>query len=150
MQERLIQMGKWLKANGEAIYGTEKWIKPVQWSQGNRDFKPKEKAYLGGDYIIKQTINPEPGYAVKEIFFSYKSNNLFAICPKWPGKQLVIKDIKAANQSKVHLLATGQSLDWENIGGNLVIDLPEYDPNAFIPEHSYAYVFKISDVEEAN
>jgi len=148
MQERLLQMGKWLEANGDAIYGTRKWKKPVQWSEGNREFKPKEKAYLGGDYILKQTINPEPGYAVKEIFFTNKNDNLYAISPKWPEKELVIKDVQAKSQCKVKLLATNQSLKWKNKNGNLVIDLPDYDPNKFNPEHEYAYVFKIKKIKE--
>jgi hypothetical protein len=64
---------------------------PVQWSAGT---KPEIKR---GDYmitynILKETIQPDPGQAVKEIFFTQKGNSIYAIVPKWPGKTLVINN----------------------------------------------------------
>jgi alpha-L-fucosidase len=43
------------------------------------------------------------------------------------------------------LLATGEKLHYQNSGKNVVIDLPEYDPNHYKPEDHYAYVFKITN-----
>jgi alpha-L-fucosidase len=34
MEERLIQIGDWLKINGDAIYGTKPWAATRQWSAG--------------------------------------------------------------------------------------------------------------------
>ena len=36
--------------------------------------------------MLKLTVDPEPGYAVKESFFTYNpvTNNLYAILPQWP------------------------------------------------------------------
>ena len=36
MQERLLEMGAWLKVNGEAIYGTRHAGRDCQWTEGKR------------------------------------------------------------------------------------------------------------------
>lgn len=141
MQERLLQMGDWLKINGEAIYGTSRWKTPSQWSEGKRDYKAR-----GGDVMLKLTIDPDPGYAVKEIFYTYNANtnSLYAIFPKYPAnKKLVLKDISLLGGTKVEFLSTKENCIWKNDGSNVVIDLPEYDPNKI--KAPYAYVIKINN-----
>ncbi len=68
MEERLSQVGNWLKVNGDAVYGTKPWKSTRQWSTGevpkvnyNAEF---ETAYE----VSKLVAKPEPGKAGIEVF----------------------------------------------------------------------------------
>ncbi|WP_255702908.1 alpha-L-fucosidase [Antarcticibacterium sp. 1MA-6-2] len=142
MQERLLQMGKWLSMNGEAIFSTRPWKKSFQWSKGSKKLE-SEGHYLGGDFIIRQTLKPKSGQAVKEIFFTQNEEAYFAITPKWPKKELRIRDFQPKSKVKVSFLGTGQILSWHQEGDDMVIEIPNYNPNNLEPEEEYAYTFKI-------
>lgn len=149
MQERLLQIGEWLKINGEAIYGTRKWKNSVQWSkgkimEGSEYKKINNLQYLGGDFILKQTINPNPGMAIKEIFFTKKGNTTYAILPKFPEKEIKINEISVSPTTKVTLIGFGKELKWKKERDGIVIKIPVISINE-IP-FQYAYVLKITDV----
>lgn len=142
MQDRLLAMGEWLKVNGEAIYGTRKWVRSCQWSEnGIKDWKPQGVHYLPNSYIVKQTLDPEPGYAVREIFFTRKENTVYAIVPKWPKDNLVIRDMRLSKKAKISLLGTDVDIKFEQDGGDLILDVPCLSPEDL--PCKYAYVFKI-------
>ncbi|MFN8252337.1 MAG: alpha-L-fucosidase [Ferruginibacter sp.] len=141
MQERLMQMGEWLKTNGEAIYNTTRWKMHSQWSDGNRDYKNRS-----GDMLLKITIDPDPGYAVKEFFYTYNpsENSLYAILPTYPGnRKLFLKNLQLPQGTQLSFLSTKDLLQWKQAGANVEVDLPEYNPNQI--KAPYAYVIRIAD-----
>ena len=143
MQERLLHIGRWLAINGAAIYGTRPWKSSCQWSGGLRDYTAKK----GETLLLKQTIDPEPGYARKEMFFTRKGDRLFCILPLYPQERVVVQGINLPAQAKVTLLATGQSLRWQNQGTDLQIDVPPFQPDSFTATD--AFVLEITHAPEA-
>jgi len=146
MQERLLEIGDWLKANGEAIYNTRRWKTAFQWSEGRKDYKGSNEHITGdwktgGDIMLKLTVDPDPGYAVKETFYSYNptTNSLYGIFPKYPdSKKLILKDIILPAETKVSFLSTKENLQWKQAGSNVEINLPEFNPNKIKSQYAFA------------
>lgn len=143
MQERLLAIGAWLDTNGEAIYETRMWKTPCQWSEGEIP-ELKRGEYMSQFNILEQTVAPPPGQARKEVLFTFKDGTLYAIAPKWPGAKLRLKKVQPTGDTQAIFLATGAALPWRAEGNDLIVTLPEVDPNLLADQH--AYVFRISDI----
>ena len=152
MEERLMQIGDWMKINNEAIYGTTRWRQASQWGTGRQDYVPGSTS---GDLLLKLTVDPDPGFAVKECFFTYNPvhNDLYAILPRWPATssssspitqnaQFTIQNLPLAPGTRIELLETHQTLSWQASGKDLVISMPAFDPARM--KSNYAYVIKIA------
>ncbi len=143
MQERLLEIGRWLAINGEAIYGSRRWRVPYQWSAGSLNYKHEPAK---GDLILKQTLNPDPGYAVKELFYTYnpKTNSLYILLPRYPSDgRVVLRDVQLPYGADVTLLGAKSRPRVEPSGSNTILNLPLYDPNAFTAP--YAFVIKVAN-----
>ncbi|MDE3148778.1 MAG: alpha-L-fucosidase, partial [Acidobacteriota bacterium] len=93
MQDRLRQIGSWLRINGEAIYGTRPWKTTRQWSAGQVPTFNYNKEYSSAYDVAALTGKPEPGKAAIEAFFTARGNSLYAILPRWPGRTFLLKDV---------------------------------------------------------
>jgi alpha-L-fucosidase len=123
MEQRLIEIGAWLKVNGDAIYGTRPWKTSRQWSAGEVPKVEYNKEYESAYDVTKLTEKPAEGRASIEAFFTSKGNDVFAVLPRWPGRQFRIKDADLKPKS-VALLGSPAALRWKSASGALVIDLP--------------------------
>jgi alpha-L-fucosidase len=145
MEQRLLEIGDWLKVNGEAIYGTRCAGRSCQWTGGQQpkqeygEFKVKFNLL---DQVGQATTN---GVAVKQAFFTQKPDALYAITAGWPGKNLVLRDIKVPANAIVTMLGVPGVLKKSIRGNTLTINTPELAPDA-APCH-YAYTFKITGAE---
>lgn len=115
MQQRLLEIGKWLKTNGEAIYNTQAFI--------------KSKNDLG--------INPETN---KTIFFTQKNKEVYIICLKWPGDNIILKGVSKDRRVQAILLGTDKPASVKRTSGNVLITAPSLTPD----DNQLAYVFKVT------
>jgi len=117
MQQRLLDIGKWLDVNGEAIYGTRAFITDKK----------------------QEAMNPETN---KSIFFTKKGRDVFVILLNWPKTELILRGIKTTPGSKITLLGSSKPVRSRTSGGNLTINIPQLTPDDYQP----AYVLKITNL----
>ena len=145
MEQRLLEIGDWLKVNGEAIYGTRTAGRSAQWTEGAR---PKQEY---GEYKVKYNVMdqigqaPTNGTAVKQAFFTQKRGALYAITAGWPGKQLVLRGVKAPSSARVTMLGVPGALKTAVVGDGVTITTPDLGPGEAPCRH--AYTFKIEGGE---
>jgi alpha-L-fucosidase len=125
----LLEIGKWLAINGEAIYGTRPWQVfgegPTEISEGSfTDAKPV--AFTGED-----------------IRFTTKGDTLYAIALAWPGEQLIIKSLGTSSSrwngavDSISLLGYEGQMEWSRDESGLTVQMPDHKPC------EYAFVLKI-------
>ena len=138
-QEILRGIGRWLKTNGEAIYGTRPFSVAAQWSAGERPRIDYDREFETAYDVSKLCEAPPPGRASIEAFFTAKGSYVFAILPRWPGRRFTIRGAAAEGVTSVALLGGG-SLRFERSGASLSVDLGEL-PEALLGQP--AWVLKL-------
>lgn len=129
-QSILLDMGRWLGVNGEAIYGTRPWT-----VSGEGPTK-----VVGGSFNDTAT---QP-YTSQDIRFTKKGNVLYAIALGWPADgKVIIKTLAQGSTSapgtitNVRLLGSAAKLKWTRDNDGLKIDLPPTKTG------EYAWTFRI-------
>ncbi len=91
---------------------------------------------------------PVNGVAVKQVFFTQKPGVLYAITAGWPGKQLVLRHIKASANPAVTMLGLKAALPAKLEGTTLTITTPDFGPDEAPCRDAYG--FKIVGAEVSN
>lgn len=139
MQQRLTDIGNWLKINGDAIYGTTAYKYPYQWSAGPKPQKKKE-SYMAG-YSIAELVVPKKDTASIEAFFTKKGKDLFCTLPSYVP-QIRLQNIHVPAKAIAAILGSKKSLVIKNTGNDCIIDLSGLKPGEVPAE---LLVLKIKD-----
>jgi alpha-L-fucosidase len=130
----LREIGRWLKVNGEAIYGTRPWQVfgegPTQLEEGHFT-DTKRTPYTSQDIRFTQNGGAIPGGAI------------YATALAWPANELKIttmgsgSTIAAERIDRITLLGSPDALPWRQDETGLTIQTPAQ------PVGEHAFVFKI-------
>ncbi|ESQ89685.1 hypothetical protein ABAC460_12515 [Asticcacaulis sp. AC460] len=122
-RDTLMQMGAWLKVNGDAVYGSRPW---VVFGEG-----PTETA--SGSFAESKSRS----YTAQDFRFTVKDGVLHAIGMARPAGEVTITSVRADYPVKnVSLLGTGP-VTFRQTAAGLTVTLPETAPDQL------AYVWRI-------
>ncbi len=129
-REILLEIGKWLKLNGEAIYGS-------------RPFKISGEGPTG-TAVGHLAENKDKPYTPKDLRYTTKDGYLYLIALGWPesGKLVVTSMPKGCEHhpgefTSIELLGSDETIAMERDENGLTITLPETKPC------DHAWVFKL-------
>lgn len=129
--DRLMEIGKWLKINGEAIYGANMWR---VYKEGHHD--------VITDYYDNELQRVVP-FTSQDIRFTAKDNVVYGACLAWPEEKLEIKSLGKKSMPDVKILAVNmlgsdEKLKW-TLGEESLTIIPPKKKAC-----DYVYVFKIT------
>ena len=129
VQQVLLEVGSWLKINGDAIYGTRPW----------KVYGEGPTKITAGAFHDMDTAD----YKAEDFRFTTKGTALYAIELAWPstGEAVIhsLASILGSRQvSSVALLGTDAKLEYRQLADGLHIKLPSQAPG------KYGYAFRIT------
>jgi alpha-L-fucosidase len=126
-QRILLEVGRWLETNGEAVYATRPWSVfgegPTPVVEGS--FNDTKRAAFTGE----------------DIRFTTRGDTIYAIALAWPRDgRLVVRSLARGAENapseitSVNLLGSAETAGWTRDGSGLVVELPASPPG----EHAFA------------
>lgn len=123
----LLDIGKWLDVNGEAIYNTRPWNVAT------------EGEVIGTSGLFSD--NEESQYSAQDIRFTTNSGILYATSLNWTDGKIVIQSItEDLEVSRVGLLGSDEEIKWQQSSKGLEVQFPSTKPTDFA--HSFKITFE--------
>jgi alpha-L-fucosidase len=130
MQERLLDIGAWLAVNGEAIYGTKKWIRPN--AEGDTSFQVSNEDFKFDGTEIKPA-------KTNMICFTQKDSQIFVICVGWPGETIEFEPDGVKEIKRISMLGLNEDISWRFENGLLRIQVPQLTIDKLPCSHAWSF-----------
>ncbi len=80
-----------------------------------------------------------------DVCYTTKGGVVYAICLKWPGKELILDAPETSGITKVAMFGYNGDVTWRSQGGKMHIEVPQLSVDEL--PCRYAYTFKLSGIE---
>ncbi|MDO5973441.1 alpha-L-fucosidase [Flavivirga jejuensis] len=131
-QERLAQMGAWIKQNSEGIYGSKPWIVQNERLAEVPKNKKKKHASVEENTMKDNLYDGTSKTIFPEVRFTSKADSIYAYVSSFLEKQVVIKSFSKNNSTivkEVKLLGSNENVKWVQNNEGLKIEMPTYSKN---------------------
>ena len=131
-QERLAQIGEWMKQNGEGVYGSKPW--KVQGERLIKIQKSIKKANLSEEEnLMKDNANDATSKDIfPEVRFTSKAGAVYAYVCSATENEVLIKSLSTKNERQIKSvtrLDTSEKVKWNQTDAGLVLNIPNYSEN---------------------
>ncbi|MDO7171663.1 alpha-L-fucosidase [Mariniflexile sp. AS56] len=130
-QERLAEIGVWMKQNAEGIYGSSPWK-----IQSELLSKAKKTEIIqsedGKNTLIDTAKDATSKEIIPEVQFTLKNNSIYAYVCSFHEKQVLIKSFALKSNLKIKdvtAVGTNKTVVWSQTKEGLKIEMPAYAEN---------------------
>lgn len=138
-KERLTDIGKWIKINGESIYGTHAWDIV---NENVAIVKTAESSEKSSKNTMQDTDNDNTSKKIApDIYYTAKGNNVYLFARSWNLAEVNAKTFIGSKYKveKVTMLGSTKPVEWKQNENGLNIKMP-----AKLPATLPVYVFKLT------
>lgn len=135
--ERLVEIGKWMKINQESIYGAHSWDNVSEQAVQSKTEKADKTTNT-----MQDTNNDNTSKDITpDIYYTAKGNTIYMFARSWKQPNVQSKILANGKYpiAKISLLGSSKKVEWKQSENGLQIEMPTKLPDV-VP----VYVFKIT------
>ena len=129
--DRLVEVGTWLRTNGEAIYGTSPWRVYGEGPGFDREVAGAARGEREAPLDAAKETGAAP--AAFDIRFTAKPKTVYALCLTWPEQSILIRALgrtamPGEDIADARLLGWEEDFHWRQTDGGLELSVPKEMP----------------------